>query len=205
MKKIILSIFCCLTILLSTTGCGGDKQKLVDEKSVFSYLQKNYPDEKFEIVDNQQLDDVSDSACGEGAKSGNAWIIKSTDTNIEFTIKDRYRFNSFTCSYEISDDYLQKARDSFLQEINDYRVKSYYSGYYTIGLSIEREDFKTSDEMINFVYDIVDKLNKTYPFKYDKYSELVYLSIDNQNDVNQPYKLSELSSIEKISEIVNKL
>ena len=205
MKKIILSVFCCLTVLLATTGCGGNKQKLVDEKSVFSYLQKNYPDENFKIVDNQQIDDVSDDACGEGAKNGNAWIIKSTDTNIEFTIEDRYQFNSFTCNYEISDDYLQKARDSFLKEINDYRIQSYYSGYYTIGLSIEREDFKTSDEMINFVYDIVDKLNKKYPFKYDKYSELIYLSIDNQNDANQPYKLSELSSIEKISEIVNKL
>lgn len=31
------------------------------------------------------------------------------------------------------------------------------------------------------------------------YSGLVYVSIDNQNDVNQPYKLSEFSSIEKIS------
>jgi len=147
-NKIILSIVGCLTILLVATGCGGNKQQLVDEKSVFSYLQKNYPNENFEIIDNQQLDDVSDSECGEGAKIGKAWIIKSTDTNIEFTIKDRYRFNSFTCNYEISDDYLQKARDSFLQEVNDYRIQSYYSGFYTIGFSLERENFRTANSTL---------------------------------------------------------
>lgn len=200
MKKIVLSIIFCLITLLAITGCSDNKPQLVDEKSVFDYLVKHYPEETFEIIDKQEIE-ITDGGCNE-TKKGNSWTIKSKNTSLEFTLKDSYEFNSFTCVYNTVDDYLEIARDAFLQKNNDSRIKSYYSGINTIGFAFNREDFRNANEMIDFVYNIVKELNQTYPFKYSK---LVYLSIDSKNNVNKPYELSEVSSIEKISEIINKL
>lgn len=89
MKKILLIFICSFLILIVFTGC--DKRKLLDEKSVFNYLNDIYPNESFEIISKKEIDIRHDN-CGDEKVEGYSWLVKSNDTNIEFNVKDDYYF-----------------------------------------------------------------------------------------------------------------
>lgn len=48
MKKIVLSIFCCLIVLLATTGCEDKYDKDDAKKDIIDYLENKY-NEEFEV------------------------------------------------------------------------------------------------------------------------------------------------------------
>lgn len=103
MKKIILSIFGCLSILLVATGCDKNVQILKTESDVYSYLQEHYPDETFKIINVEESDEYIEDACKD--VKGNIWTVYSETTQITFEVYDTYIFNSFTCDYGVDDNY----------------------------------------------------------------------------------------------------
>lgn len=199
MKKLFLILILCLLFL---TGCG--KQELVGEKDVNSYLKKMYPDEKFQILSVNQISLGDVGGCDDGGM-GNSWKVKSLNTNMEFILEDEYRFNSFTCEYGINDEYFKVASEKFISENNDFRMKSYYACYNCMGLSFERENFKSATEMFNFIKKILSKLNSTYPFKYKSFRDNIHFSIDNANNIMDTFTLKEINDEKKIKKIIEQL
>ena len=198
-KKMFLILVLCFFML---TGCG--KKALLSEKEVDNYLRTKYPEEKFQIITVNEIELGDAGGCDDGGV-GNSWKIKSMNTNIEFTLEDEYYFNSFTCEYGINDNYFKVSSEKFISENNDARMKSYYACSNCMGLAFERENFISSDEMFNFIQEIILKLNDTYPFKYNEFRNNIYFSIDNSMDTNKPFTLEEVSTEKKLREIIEQL
>jgi len=103
-RNFLLSLFCCLSILLIATGCDKNVQILKTESDVYSYLEEHFPNETFKIVEVEEIDNIADDACGETAK-GNRWTVYSETTQTTFEVYDTYHFNSFTCEYSTNNNY----------------------------------------------------------------------------------------------------
>lgn len=210
-KKIILkiisgAIFTLLFIVL-VSKYGVSRPKLENEKSVFKYLKKYYPDETFEIVGKQELVDVSSGNCGEEhTRKGIRWTVKSKESSIEFDVEDKYEFNSIYCSYIVKDDYSEKSFEDFLLKNSNYKfdhIYNYFDGKYSINIYFKKENFTTSSEMVNYAYNIITQLKKTYPFKYVKYkgsNNIVKLFFGHNI-----YSLDEINDIETLTKIINDL
>lgn len=103
-KKILLSIFCCLTVLLVATGCDKNVQVFKTEEDVYTYLKGRYPDETFKVMSVEESDEYIEDACDK-EKKANIWTVYSETTETTFEVYDTYTFNSFTCDYGVDDNY----------------------------------------------------------------------------------------------------
>lgn len=196
MKKIILSIFCCLSVLLVITGCGMDKQKLVDEKSVINYLNDTYPNETFEIISNEEID-ITHNNCGDEKVVGKSWLVKSNNTGIEFNVEDSYNFNSIYCEFGIKNDYVSSAlEEKSKQNTNN---KLHFSKY---KIDIYEKDFSSKSEMVDTLYNTINEMKNDTPFKYGNTD--IYINIYlNDRDSSLILNFDKISSKEYITNIIN--
>lgn len=194
-KKIILSIFCCLSILLVATGCGAQKPKLIDEKSVFNYLKDTYPNETFEIISSEEID-ITHSNCGDENVVGTSWLVKSNNTGIEFNVKDSYDFNSFTCEYGIKNDYVTSA----LEEKSKSNIFNKLHISYN-SIEVYEKDFYSKTEMVDVLYNAITELKNEAPFKYGTNIN-VYIYLKDEENYKFLY-FDKISSKEYITNIVN--
>lgn len=195
MKKIVLSIFCCLTVLLVATGCGAQKPKLVDEKSVINYLNDVYPNETFEIISNEEID-ITHSNCGDEKVVGNSWLVKSNNTGIEFNVEDSYNFNSIYCEFGIKNDYISAAleKKSKLNTLDKLHI-SYNS------IEVYEKEFYSKNEMVDVLYNAITELKNESPFKYGTNIN-VYIYLKDKENYKFLY-FDKISNKEYINNIIN--
>jgi len=195
MKKIVLSIFCCLTVLLVATGCGAQKPKLVDEKSVINYLNDVYPNETFEIISNEEID-ITHSNCGDEKVVGNSWLVKSNNTGIEFNVEDSYNFNSIYCEFGIKNDYISAAleKKSKLNTFDKLHI-SYNS------IEVYEKEFYSKNEMVDVLYNAITELKNESPFKYGTNIN-VYIYLKDKENYKFLY-FDKISNKEYINNIIN--
>lgn len=118
MKKRIGFVFALFFVLFFVTGCGGP----ATERSVYKYLQKKYPGEKFSVKLYRDVT-LSSPTGGCGQVPGHTWEVMAEDTNISFYVQDDYVFNSFTCDYALTDDYFDVYLSNKIKELHDSRLK----------------------------------------------------------------------------------
>lgn len=195
-KKFILSIFCCLTVLLVATGCGVQRPKLIDEESVVNYLKDTYPNETFEIISNKEID-ITHSNCGDEKVVGTSWLVKSNNTGIEFNVKDSYDFNSFTCEYGIKNDYVTSALEekSKLNTYNKLHI-SYNS------IEVYEKEFSSKSEMVDTLYNAIAEMKSEAPFKYGA-NIYIHICLNDRENCKFLY-FDNISSKEYINDIINK-
>lgn len=106
-KSIVLIIFLILVSILCTlTGCGNsNKTGLETKNDVENYLKEKYPNEQFEISDREEIDITYFVGEKEKRVKGFSYKVKSKTTNIEFTVKNDYQYNSIRHVYSIEDNY----------------------------------------------------------------------------------------------------
>lgn len=194
-KKILLSIFCCLSVLLVATGCGVQKPKLIDEKSVLNYLKDTYPNETFEIISNEEID-ITHSNCGDDKFVGNSWLVKSNNTGIEFNVEDSYNFNSIYCEFGIKNDYVSTALEekSKLNTFNKLHI-SYNS------IEVYEKEFYSRAEMVDALYNAISELKNEAPFKYGTNIN-VYINLKDEENYKFLY-FDKISSKEYITNILD--
>ena len=199
-KNLVLILVVCLFFI---TGCSGNK--LSSDKALKRYLKKNYPNEEFKIVSSKKIKIAGDGADCKSPGKGSSYIVKSKKTKVEFKLEDKYYFNSFVCKYAVTDEYLKTAETKFLADNSDSKVESYYSCDDCIGLSFLREKYESKEEMLEDVWNIITKLKKNYPFKYQRVRNKTYISLDNMSNVTTPYYLDDLKTKNSVAKIINNL
>ncbi len=197
MKKIILSIFCCLPVLLSINKCSGDKRQLVDEKSVINYLNEVYPNETFEIISKEKIDITHDNCGGDKEVLGNSWLVKSNNTGIEFNVKDSYRFNSFYCKFGIDSNYVSAALEQKSKQNTN--TKLHFS-YNTI--DVYEKEFSSKSEMVNTLYSTINDMKNETPFNYGNNGIHIHICL-NDRDSCKTLHFDEISNKEYITNIIN--
>lgn len=201
MKKKLL-VFLSIVAMLTTTGCGS--RKLKSDNDLDKYLNSKYPGEQFEIVSKKEIEITGDVGGCDNPGKGISYQVKSLDTNIIFTVKDKYHFNSFTCEYLIDSDYLEIAEKKFLDDNKIYKVDSYYHCYKCIGIKFEKEKYSSKEEMINSISIVTEKLKNTYPFKHKSIRLNMDISIDSENNINDLVNIDDLDK-DRINQLVENL
>ena len=118
MQKNAILLF--LISIFLVTGCQM-KNGLSTEKSVYNYLNKNYPGDSFTV---QLYNDVNLRSPTGNCDNvpGHTWIVTSKNTGISFYVQDDYNFNSFTCEYSLTDDYFDVYFSNKIKDLGDSRV-----------------------------------------------------------------------------------
>ena len=200
MKKIVLSTVC-MIVLLGLVGCG----KPSKSEGVMEYLNEEYPDEKFTIIDKEYLEQVEGN-CNE---DGYSYTVKSNDTNIEFTVKDIYEETSYgTCNYGLTDNYRLNSMKKYESEFNDSRLFIGEGEQWMITIKVNYEDFNSSTELANVLYNFKTFYENKKPFTKDSDVEVhIYkLGVQLHGNVKLTYSNRNitLSDIKNdIEEIIN--
>lgn len=197
MKKIILSVFFCLTLLLVATSCGARRPKLIDEKSVINYLNEIYPNETFEIINNEEID-ITHNNCGDEKVVGNSWLVKSNNTGIEFNVKDSYNFNSIYCEFGIKNDYVLSALEEKSKQNTNNKLHFSYNA-----IDIYQKEFFSKSEMVDTLYNTINEMKKDTPFKYGNTNIYIHIYL-NDRDSYLILDFDEILSKEYITNIINK-
>ena len=160
MKKIVLSTICIIA-LLGLVGC----DKPSKSSDVMEYLNEEYPNEKFTIIDKEYLEQVEGNCSN---KDGYSYIVKSDDTNIEFIVKDIYEESSYgTCNYDLTDNYKLNAMKKYKSEFNDSRILIGESEQWSTKIDVNYEDFNSLDELANILYNFKLFYEDKKPFTKD--------------------------------------
>lgn len=166
MKKIIFS----LIIVLGITGCGNKST----QSDIEQYLKKYYPNESFEIVSEENIDNIKTSGNCSTDKSGYKYTIVSKDTNIEFVIEDIYEASSYgTCDYDLSDNYYQIALEKYITDFNDSRI-SLDTHMLNSDIKVDYKDFQSINEISNVLYNFKTYYESKNPF-IEKADVFVYI------------------------------
>ena len=156
MKKIIFS----LIIVLGITGCGNKST----QSDIEQYLKKYYPNESFEIVSEENIDNIKTSGNCSTDKSGYKYTIVSKDTNIEFVIEDIYEASSYgTCDYDLSDNYYQIALEKYITDFNDSRI-SLDTHMLNSDIKVDYKNFQSINEISNVLYNFKTYYESKNPF-----------------------------------------
>ena len=158
MKK-ILSILL-IVFLLLLTGCGSKNRGISTEEDVNSFL-KQYKPEKFEILNSEEIK-IKGDGCGEKARDGKKWTIKSLDSNVIFSVEDALSFNSYTCNYVFETDYLDQYLTKFIIDKEYYKVKKISMYFYNLDIS----EFYSIEDLAEYSSQFMEKLRK-----YDKFEK----------------------------------
>ena len=201
MKKILLGLLI-IVVLFAITGCGS--RKLKSDKDLKKYLNNIYPGEQFEMLSKEEIEITGDVGGCDSPGKGISYQVKSLDTNIVFTVKDEYNFNSFICEYRVDSDYLEIAEKKFLDENSIYKVDSYYNCYKCMGIKFEKEKYSSEDEMKESIFIVVDKLKNTYPFKHKSVRLNLDISIDSKDNKNDSVNIDDLDK-NRINQLVENL
>ena len=147
--------------MLAITGCGKNKQQLVDEKSVINYLNGVYPNETFEIISKREIN-ITHNNCGDDKVVGNSWLVKSNNTGIKFNVQDSYNFNSFYCEFGIEDNYVSSALEQKAKQNTNTKLHFSYKF-----IDIYEKEFSSKSEMIDILYNTINEMKNDFPFKYE--------------------------------------
>lgn len=200
-KKIILSIFCCLSVLLIATGCSNKST----QSDIEQYLKKYYPNESFKIVSEENVDNIKTSGNCSTDKSGYKYTIVSNDTNIEFVVEDVYEASSYgTCDYDLSDNYYQIALEKYITDFNDYRI-SLDTHMLNSDVKVDYKDFQSINEISNVLYNFKTYYESKNPFieKADV-SVYIYNSDNYLGSISLSYNNKEIS-LDSISKEISNL
>ncbi len=190
MKKCLMLLL--LITLILITGCG----KISTEDSVREYLKKKFPNQNFTISYNKKIT-ISKTSGGCGNTDGNIWNIKSLNNNFSFIVFDSQRFNSFTCDYELRDDYFGVYLNNLIK--NDYRIKLYNSSdgdlkyAYVNGVSIDTIYFNSINELAELAYSIANKFKNDNVIESLK-PEYFSLQICTNGKIIDTIRFSEITS-----------
>lgn len=201
MKKRALNIILVIVMLIATlfilTGCGSNKLK--SNKDVEEMLEKNYPDESFEIISKEEKElEAHDSSGSVSKGKGYSYNVKSKDTNIEFTVQDTYGYISGGwAKYDIADDYREQATLKYINDYGDERL--HFVDDYDIDINVKLSDFTSTEEIANLLYNFKTYLFDKKPFKNSSYYSIYYKVYNNENEVLGTtiplYKINSTSDI----------
>ena len=164
-------------ILFSLTGCG-KKNPIANEAGIKEYLEENFQNENFEIIEKSEIDI-------DKLGKGYSYTIKSNTTNIEFTVKNHKEQDYFGSSYyAVSSNYFEKAFEKYYSEYENENFKSKitirnHSDNNTV-LDLSITDFSSLDEIPEQCYNLFAYINKQTPFSNYKegYHFLTFLIHD---------------------------
>lgn len=191
-KKIILSIFATLAVV-GITGCG----KNSNDEEIMEYLNTNFPNETFEIVNKEYVENVESNCQSDNdddKNEGHKYKIISNTTNIEFEINDIREESSYgTCEYALKNDYYEQALTKYILEFNDSRIEL-YTGLLDANIKVEYNNFKSIDELSNVLYNFKNYYENKYPFnnKETTVSAFIYNSNNYVGSVDLSFYNKEI-------------
>ena len=201
MRRIILLI---LISIFTITGCG---KKINNDEGVKEFLKETFPGEKFEIISKKTITDIGDlsGGCNKDHVEGLSYQIKSLDTDITFNVYDTYMFNSYVCKYKIKSDYLEIAKNKFLEENTDYKLETDRTCLDCWEIKIDTLYYSATPkkEIKQTISNLVNELKNTYPFKHESVKSRIHILIDGDS-ANDWESLDNLTE-ERIDEIVENL
>lgn len=191
-KKKVLGIFVTLAIVI-ITGCAAKS----DNEEIMKYLNKNFPNEKFEILNKEHVENVESNCQSDNdddKNEGHKYKIISNTTNIEFEINDIREESSYgTCEYALKNDYHEQALTKYIIEFNDSRIKldTHMSN---ADIKVEYNNFKSIDELSNVLYNFKNYYENKYPFnnKETTVSAYIYNSNNYIGSVNLSFHNKEI-------------
>lgn len=144
--------------------------------SVINYLNEEYPNDSFEIISKERVLRIKRKYSREcnAEVELNEWTVKSKDTGVIFNVIESYGSNSFFCTYHgLIDNYFETYFELFIKKLNDNRIiidkgnvednetKKYAFNY----IIIYYDDFDSYDEMVDFIFNIIQKANQDNEMK----------------------------------------
>ena len=192
-KKLFFGICISILLLICSTGCG---HKLSSERDVNKYLKENFPDETFTILDTTTRKAYDPGGCDEDGEEPDeqVWTVKSIQSNVEFQVSEMYSYNGFVCYFTTTDNYLDKILENFVSQENNYKMT-----YSRSGLNFKLEHFSNKEELAQFIYNEVTKLNgdKYFSKYYDK-KTFIYVYIYDHNEIKYSINIANISGISSI-------
>ena len=184
--------------MLGMSGCGRKSTK----SDIKRYLKEYYPNESFEIISREKIDNIKSSGSCSDNKSGYRYTIISNDTNVQFTVEDIYEASGYgTCYYSLSNNYAQAALEKYITDFSDSRI-SIYTGRslrFHADIKIDPKNFKSIDEISNVLYNFKVYYEGKQPFMEEaSVAVLIWSSGNYLGDISLSYhKEITLDSINK--------
>ena len=197
-KKTILFFTISIFIMFGMSGCGRKSTR----SDIKQHLKEYYPNESFEIISREKIDNIKSSGSCSDNKSGYRYTIISNDTNVQFTIEDIYEASGYgTCYYSLSNNYAQAALEKYITDFSDSRI-SIYTGRslrFHADIKIDPKNFKSIDEISNVLYNFKVYYEGKQPFMEEaSVAVLIWSSGNYLGDINLSYhKEITLDSINK--------
>lgn len=204
-SKSFISLIFMILFLALLSGCGNPS----NDEEIMEYLNINFPNEKFEIINKEYVENVK-SNCqsdnGDDKNEGHKYKIISNTTNIEFEINDIREESSYgTCEYSLKNNYYEQALTKYIIEFNDSRIKldTHMS---SSDIKVDYESFNSIDEISNVLYNFKIYYESKLPFSenanvdvylYNSENYIGSLSLSNNN---REITLNNINS--KISELL---
>ena len=144
--------------------------------SVINYLNEKYPNHSFEIISKERVLKAKSkysSECNDEVEL-NEWVVKSKDTGVSFNVIENYSSNSFFCTYySLLDNYFETYFDLFIKNLNDNRIiiekdnveENETNKYASYSIIIYCDDFNSYHEMVDFIFNIIQNVNKDNEMK----------------------------------------
>ena len=177
-KKTILLFTISIFIMFGMSGCGRKSTK----SDIKQHLKEYYPNESFEIISREKIDNIKSSGSCSDNKSGYRYTIISNDTNVQFTIEDIYEASGYgTCYYSLYDNYAQAALEKYITDFSDSRISIYTgdSRSFHADIKIDSKDFKSIDEISNVLYNFKAYYEGKQPFMEEASVEVLIWSSGN--------------------------
>lgn len=177
-SKSFISLIFMILFLALLSGCGNSS----NDEEIMEYLNINFPNEKFEIINKEYVENVK-SNCqsdnGDDKNEGHKYKIISNTTNIEFEINDIREESSYgTCEYSLKNNYYEQALTKYIIEFNDSRIKLDIH-MNNADIKVEYNNFKSIDELSNVLYNFKNYYENKYPFNNEKTTVSAYIYNSN--------------------------
>ena len=201
MKKKILFVIFTIVGLFLITGCT-DTPVLDNEISLEEYLSKHYPSEKFDVVslDENKVDKKSNHCKYTGVEK--IYTVKSLDSSITFTVEDDCKYDLYGFVYRVEDDYLEKANEKLLND--NVNTKANFFDLYDdrIIAEFERDNYSTTEELVNDIWNIVTQLKSKYPYRNQKILDESEIRVINRENYSNSLNINEINSISDVNIMV---
>ena len=208
MKKHLLLVLM-ITLLVILTGCGNKES---NKNSVERYLDKYYANESFSIKEGENVKIKSATGnCDE--VSGNTWVVTSNTTGLTFYVQDSYEYNSYSCNYQLRDNYFSVYLENFLDGLNDDRAtidfensiktNDGYGHLETVSfIKLDINEFSSTDDMAKFAMSLKEKLyNNSFIKKHipQYFSYKIY----NDDQLVRTIYFNKINSVAKFKDLMN--
>ena len=150
------------------------------KEEVVAYLEKNYNDDNFEIIEKVKL---NEKICN---STGYSWSVKSNKSGVIFNVYEAELHNYHTgeCAKNVIDNYEEKTRDVFYENEKLNSDNKYHYIFYP-------NDYNSEEELANKIYGLIDK----YYLKKKPYAVRLIVKVGDNNVAIMPEEIDSPKDI----------